>query len=282
MAIGGKIIGGIFGSMLFGPLGAVLGVAIGHSFDNKKRYSEANDSGMYREEGMRNVNQNRQMTFFVAAFSLLGKLAAADGKVSECERDITERFITEELRFHPQDRDFALRIFDTAASSSESFERFAEQFADCFRGETQMLDLMMDILVRVACADGVLDAREEQFIAKVAMCLQYPAYNVTMLKNKYNQNREQGNRERDSGYGQNSGYQSAAGAGSLSGAYSVLGCSEQDSVDIIKTKYKKLIKEYHPDVIASKGLPEEFTEFANKKFAQIQEAYDRIRKNRGF
>lgn len=280
MAIGGKIIGGIFGSMLFGPLGAVLGVAIGHSFDNKKRYSEAHDSGMYRDEGVRNVNQNRQMTFFVAAFSLLGKLAAADGKVSECERDITERFIREELRFQPQDRDFALRIFDTAAASSEPFERFAEQFADCFRGETQMLDLMMDILVRVACADGVLDAREEQYMAKVAMCLQYPAYNVTMLKNKYNPNREQGSRE--SGYGQNSGYHSASASGAPGSAYSVLGCSEQDSVDVIKTKYKKLIKEYHPDIIASKGLPEEFTEFANKKFAQIQEAYDKIRKSRGF
>jgi DnaJ like chaperone protein len=40
------------------------------------------------------------------------------------------------------------------------------------------------------------------------------------------------------------------------------------------------VKEYHPDMIASKGLPEEFTKLAEDKFREIQEAYDRVRKER--
>ena len=60
----------------------------------------------------------------------------------------------------------------------------------------------------------------------------------------------------------------------------MLGCSASDSDDVIKAKYKKLIKEYHPDVIASKGLPEEFMKFATEKFDQIQKAYETIKKVR--
>ena len=158
---------------------------------------------------------------------------------------------------------------------NEFIEKFAEQFAECFRGEPQMTELLMDILVRVAFADDTLDSREDQFIARTAMILNYPAYSVTMLRNKYGAGRRQ-----EQGYRQASGSVSGASA-SLIEAYSVLGCNEQDSDDAVRARYKKLVKEYHPDVIASKGLPEEFTEFANKKFAQIQEAYDKIKKYRG-
>lgn len=274
MAIGGKIIGGLVGSM-FGPLGTILGVAIGHSFDKSGRGAGRPEPGMYRNHPGADMNQTRQMTFFAAVFSLLGKLAASDGQVSGSERAITERFIREDLKFHPEDGAFAMRIFDTAAASSEPFEKFAEQFAECFRGEPQMTELLMDILVRVAYADDTLDSREDQFIARTAMILNYPAYSVTMLRNKYGAGRRQ-----EQGYRQAAGPMSGASA-SLMEAYSVLGCNEQDSDDAVRARYKKLVKEYHPDVIASKGLPEEFTEFANKKFAQIQEAYDKIKKYRG-
>jgi DnaJ like chaperone protein len=43
-----------------------------------------------------------------------------------------------------------------------------------------------------------------------------------------------------------------------------------------------LVKDYHPDVIISKGLPEEFIEFAEKRFREIQESYEKIRQERNF
>ena len=48
----------------------------------------------------------------------------------------------------------------------------------------------------------------------------------------------------------------------------------------IKKQYRKLVTEYHPDKIESKGLPEEFIKFANDKFIIIQEAYDHIKRER--
>ena len=279
MSVKGKVIGGILGSMLGGPFGAVLGVAIGHTFDRDKNKNEG--GYQYREPSGQagpgfNLGQ-AQMTFFVATFSMLGKMANADGHVSDSERNTVIQFMSNDLRLSRQDQDFALRIFDTAAVSSESFDKFAEQFYQCFYGDPQMIEMMMDILVRIAMADGVLSDKENQFIAQAAMCMRYPAGNVDYLKTKYGYRQNQG-----SGYSSGSSYSSSSrsDSGSLAAAYSVLGCSASDSDDVIKAKYKKLIKEYHPDVIASKGLPEEFMKFATEKFDQIQQAYEAIKKVR--
>jgi DnaJ like chaperone protein len=267
MSVKGKVIGGILGSMLGGPFGAVLGVAIGHTFDKDKN-KNPNNGYQYQESAGQfgpsfNLGQ-AQMTFFVATFSMLGKMANADGTISATERDTVLRFMNEDLRLAKQDQDFALRIFDTAAVSSESFDKFAEQFYQAFARSPEMIEMMMDILVRIAMADGVLTDKENQFIARAAMCMRYPAGNVEYLKTKYGW--QQRSQQKD--------------AGSLAAAYSVLGCSASDSDEAIKAKYKKLIKEYHPDVIASKGLPEEFMKFATEKFDQIQKAYEAIKKVR--
>jgi DnaJ like chaperone protein len=62
----------------------------------------------------------------------------------------------------------------------------------------------------------------------------------------------------------------------------VLNLEETATNEEIKKQYRKLASEYHPDKIAAKGLPEEFITFANDKFRSIQEAYDALRKERGF
>jgi DnaJ like chaperone protein len=49
----------------------------------------------------------------------------------------------------------------------------------------------------------------------------------------------------------------------------------------IKKHYRTLVKEFHPDRIAAKGLPDEFTDFAESKFREIQEAYEAVKKARG-
>jgi DnaJ like chaperone protein len=46
----------------------------------------------------------------------------------------------------------------------------------------------------------------------------------------------------------------------------------------VKKAYRKLVSEYHPDKIISKGLPEDFIKFAEEKFREINEAYEAIKK----
>ena len=51
-------------------------------------------------------------------------------------------------------------------------------------------------------------------------------------------------------------------------------------METIKKKYRNIIKDYHPDRIQGKGLPEDFIDFANKKLTDFNEAYNEIKKNR--
>jgi len=61
--------------------------------------------------------------------------------------------------------------------------------------------------------------------------------------------------------------------------YEVLGCAKEDNLATIKKKHKQLVKEFHPDNIASKGLAEAFILFANEKLKLINWAYGEIKKD---
>ena len=64
--------------------------------------------------------------------------------------------------------------------------------------------------------------------------------------------------------------------------YKILNCTPACSNEEIKANYKKLVKDFHPDKIIAKGLPEEFVAFASDRFREIQESYEKIRKDRNF
>jgi len=48
----------------------------------------------------------------------------------------------------------------------------------------------------------------------------------------------------------------------------------------IKKKYREKVKDFHPDNVIGKGLPEEYKEFAEQKFKQIQDAFEKIKQHR--
>jgi len=62
--------------------------------------------------------------------------------------------------------------------------------------------------------------------------------------------------------------------------YEILESSKNDSLDIIKKNYRRLMKEYHYDSIASKGLPEDMLKFAEEKTKELNEAYDAVKKSK--
>jgi len=58
--------------------------------------------------------------------------------------------------------------------------------------------------------------------------------------------------------------------------YDILGVRPSASKKEIQTAYKEAIKKYHPDKLSHLG--EEFSNLANKKFLEIQNAYDTVMK----
>ncbi len=249
MGFFGKLIGGTLGFALAGPLGAIAGAALGHAFDTGEQNLQT--AGRARIS----TGQEVQLTFFVGAFSMLAKLSKADGRVTREEIDAVERFMIHDLHLDYESRRFATNIFHTALDSPDNFSDFAAQFYNQFRSQYQMLELMIDILVRVSIADGSLSKSEEQLIMSAVRIFNFSNDQYMKIRSRYIKDFEK--------------------------YYAILGCSTNDSNQQIKKQYRKLVSDYHPDKIASKGLPEEFIKFSNDKFREIQEAYEVVKEERG-
>jgi hypothetical protein len=63
--------------------------------------------------------------------------------------------------------------------------------------------------------------------------------------------------------------------------YTILESKETDSFDVIKANYRRLMKAYHYDSLASQNLSEEMLKLAEEKTQNINEAYAAIKQARG-
>jgi DnaJ like chaperone protein len=68
----------------------------------------------------------------------------------------------------------------------------------------------------------------------------------------------------------------------LQSAYNVLGVEAAASDKEVKTAYRRLMNQHHPDKLVSKGLPESMVTIAEQKTHEILAAYERIKGERGF
>jgi len=251
MAWLGKIIGGSIGWALGGPLGAVAGAALGHTFDAIGE-AEARTRGARAPE--LDALERSQYVFFVTTFSLLAKMAKADGVVTPEEIATVEAFIRRNLGDNARARELAIRIFREAKTSPHSFESFAEQFYAAFRHQPVMLLELFGILYSVAMADGVLHPNEQRLLDAAARIFRLSEDDARRIRTQFVPD--------DARY------------------YEVLGCRPDDPMDVVKSRYRALTQQYHPDKVIAQGLPEEFVALANRKLQTINEAYDAIKKAR--
>ncbi|MGD9158532.1 MAG: co-chaperone DjlA [Desulfobacteraceae bacterium] len=244
----GKLTLGSLGFLMGGPLGAIAGGALGHIlFDKEGNIAQKALPFGHAEQA--------QAAYFISLFSILGKLAKADGVISREEINIVNQFLST-LRLPEQQKQFAKSIFNEAKDSPYSIDDFAAQLYQVNRNQPTILLSFMDLLFKVAAADGTLHDAEQAALFRIKNIFRISDSQFDDLKSVY--------------FKQDDRY------------YRTLNCTMQSTIDEIKSSYKKLVKEYHPDMIISKGLPEEFVDVATKKFQEIQEAYSKVRKERGF
>ncbi len=241
MSVWGKIIGGAAGFAMGGPLGALLGGLAGHAFD-KMRGAQAQADG----------GGTRQIAFTIGVIVLGAKMAKADGVVT---RDEIKAF-REVFHVPPDEVRNVARIFDQAKTESRGFEPYARQLADMFRGNPAVLEDLLDGLFHIAKADSVYHPTENRFLERVATIFGFSEAEFNRIRAGH-----VGPDESD--------------------PYAILGLDGEASDDELKRRYRTLIREHHPDTLIAQGVPQEFVDVANEKLAVINDAYDRIAKERG-
>ncbi len=239
----GKILGGGLGFLLGGPIGAVLGAVLGH---------HTMDSG-----GGFSGLENKQGIYFAATFSMLGKIAKADGVVTDDEVQVIDQVMRNNLQLSPQARLFAIDIFNVAKDSDAPFGDFAHQFYAEFGHSQEILVSLVDLLLLVAYADGEFHPGEEAMIREAVQIFGLQDQ-FSQLKSRFNGLPDDINRH-----------------------YELLGCQQGDSMSVVKKKYRKLAMEHHPDRVHANGMPPEFARVAEDRFKEIQHAYDLVEKHIG-
>ena len=231
------------------PLGLLLGAAAGHAVD---RMHENRQDGGTHFGGGASKDEERQVAFTLAVIALGAKMAKADGKVTRDEVDAFKQL------FHiPQDEMANVaKVFDRAKTSTAGFEMYAQQVANMFPHEPQVLEELLGGLYHIAKADGVVHPAELDYLWAVAQIFGFDRAHFERVTASHS-------------------------APDSTDPYSVLGVGKDASDADIKSAYRKLIHENHPDKLMAQGLPQEFIDLANEKMAAINTAYDKIKKQRG-
>ncbi|MEJ2052677.1 MAG: TerB family tellurite resistance protein [Calditrichaceae bacterium] len=278
MGFWGKAIGAGFGFMVGGPIGAIVFGALGHLYDkgietltgsqnvrcpycgidislNDFREGRCPACGHDLSAGEIPTRDERQFVFYVSLASLAAKMAKADGVVTRDEVQAFDRFVRENLRLGAEERKIVARLFNQAKSSPVTAAEIAAQFKSLIGFQTDVMQILIQLLFQISMADGHFHPAEERFIKEVAGVfglsrVEYDQIKAMFLKSGDN-------------------------------AYRILGLSPNASDQEIKSTYRKLVVKYHPDKLMARGMPEDFIKDANRKMAEINSAYDEICKVRG-
>ena len=239
MSIWGSLIGGMVGLSLGGPFGMLLGSLIGGKI-SRARSGRARNFGAFAQP---------QQIFALSLIVLSAKLSKADGQVSK-EELIAVR---DKLKIPENEIEQVGKIFNKAKQESAGYEPYAQQIAQIYKNNPNALEEVINILFYIAESDGNVSKSELDMMQHIAQIF-------GLNQSQFNSIKE-----------------SRKSSDKLN-PYIVLGTSPEEDLQAIRKKYLQLSKENHPDMLISKGVPQEVIEESKKKMRAINSAWDQIQK----
>ena len=238
MAIWGSLIGGMIGFSLGGPFGMLLGSLIGGKISRAKA----------RSSGFGSFAQPQQV-FALSLIVLSAKLSKADGQVSREELIA----VKEKLKIPESELDQVGKIFNKAKEEKTGYEPYAKQIGQIYKGNINVLEEVINILFYIAEADGNVSDSEMRMIENIARIFGLNEVQINGIK------------------------ESRKSSDKLN-PYIVLESKTDDSIEVIRKRYLKLSKEHHPDLLVSKGVPQEVIDESKAKMRAINSAWAQIQK----
>ena len=234
-----SIWGSLIGGMIGFSLGGPFGMLLGSLLGGK--ISRAKSSARFGSFAQ------PQQIFALALIVLSAKLSKADGQVSKEELVA----VRDKLKIPENELDQVGKIFNKAKEESTGYEPYAQQIAKIYRGNINVLEEVINILFYIAEADGNVSEAELRMIENIAVIF-------GLSKAQFNSVKE-----------------SRKSSDKLN-PYVVLESKPDDSLEIIRKRYIKLSKEHHPDLLISKGVPQEVIDESKAKMRSINSAWDQV------
>lgn len=193
----------------------------------------------------------RSVAFAIAIIGLGAKMAKADGTVTRAE--VTA--FREVFYIAPADEKRAAQVYNLARQDVAGYESYARSIARIFQGDHQTLEDLIEGLFHISMADGGYHPAEDEFLQKIADIFQITPPIFQNLRARYVPN-------------------------AFADPYSVLGVTPGQSYDEIRTHWRELVRETHPDRLIARGLPEEAIKLATARLTAINHAWEQITRHR--
>ncbi len=238
--------------------GMFFGYLIGSAIDRIRNQGKGSPRGP-RMQGSRSAEdiyahyarraqQSNDIPSILMALS--AAVMKADDKVLKVELNYVKSFFQQQ--FGPQFNADHLQILKKNLESEIPLSQICQDTR--YRTTLEVRMQIIHYLFGIANSDKNVSPSELNVITNIAMMLGIPQMEFESIKNMFYRNTDSD--------------------------YKVLGVTENATDDEIKKAYREMAKKFHPDRVAAMG--EEYQKGANEKFQKIQEAYDAIKKNRGF
>ncbi|MGH8261485.1 MAG: co-chaperone DjlA [Steroidobacteraceae bacterium] len=258
----GKLVGGLLGLLTLGPVGAAIGLVVGHQFDSnaegERLAGPAPDPVLIRE------------LFFRTTFQVMGHVAKADGRVSEREIEAA-RAVMAELRLDPAQVRTAIGHFTAGKQTEFALDAAVDALARACAGRPDLLRVFIEIQMRAALAGSDLGAAARVRMQRIASRLGLSFLELAQVEAVL--------RIRRGAFAQAPARD--MGAAQLAQAYRVLEVEPAVGDDELAKAYRRQLSRHHPDKLKANGLPESMVEHAKQHTQQIIEAYELIRRQRG-
>lgn len=199
------------------------------------------------------TNSNGRTTINDFAMSLMVLVAAvmkADGRIMKSELDYVKNFLNK--TFGEQAASELSVVLRDVLKQDIEINAVCDQIKNHLDYSSKLE--MIHLLFGVSKSDGLFHPDEVALIETIAVKLGVTASDYKSIRAMFIE-------ETDS-------------------AYQMLGVEKSASIDDIKKAYKRLAIEHHPDKVSYLG--EEVQNAAKEKFQKINEAYEKIKKERSF
>ncbi len=254
-------LGAGLGFTLGGPIGAVIGFALGSFVDGFKidgfnqeqiEYERGRGSESRRPQRRSRTRQTNATPgdFEISLLVLASVVIKADGKIDQRELDYVRQHF---VNIYGKERaNSAFKLFNGILKKKISVRQVCLQIRENMAHSSRLQ--LIHFLFGISKADGNVDAYEEEEIKKIAGYLYINQRDYESIKAMF--------------------------FNASDNAYKILEITKKVTNIEVKKAYRKMAKKHHPDRLESLG--KEHLKGANEKFQKIQEAYEKIKEERGF
>lgn len=273
------IIGGAIGFAVAGPVGAAGGAVIANTIGNKEEEKNTvncphcNKKLFVDGPGLWNCcdckgsfeytidnkiikyfpEEYTEMFLIFAAFS---KFCKINGVIKHEHIEAVTDIMSNNFGLNKEDKALAIKYFRVGRDSDKTFEDYCielnNNYDDNIEEDKYMKSEFLTCLYKLATCCGKISYEEEKVLNYTAAIMKIDPYFIDRLKEEYVDN-------------------------SIDKYYEILGCKKGDSMSVIKSKYRKIVSECHPDRIVSKDLPDYLVQYSTQRFREVQEAYEKIK-----